>query len=147
MTTVTGLHHVTIISGDAQENLDFYNGVLGMRLVKRSVNQDDPGTYHLFYADGEGHAGTEVTFFPWANMPPGRRGTGLTNELALAVPPDSLEYWADRLARSGADVGARTMRFGEPTLTFTDPHGGARARGGTAARPPIDPGGATPGAG
>ncbi len=84
---ITGLHHVTVISGDAQENLAFYNGVLGMRLVKKSVNQDDPGTYHLFYADGEGHAGSDVTFFPWAKMPAGRRGVGLTNELALAVPP------------------------------------------------------------
>jgi len=139
MPTITGLHHVTIISGDAQENLDFYNGVLGMRLVKRSVNQDDPGTYHLFYADGEGHAGTEVTFFPWANMPPGRRGTGLTNELALAVPPDSLEYWAERLARSGVKAGARTVRFGEPTLTFTDPHGLALALVETADRRDFTP--------
>jgi glyoxalase family protein len=123
MTTVTGLHHVTIISGDAQENLDFYSGVLGMRLVKKTVNQDDPGTYHLFYADAEGHPGTEVTFFPWANMPRGRLGVGLTNELALAVPTGSLAYWADRLARLGVAVAAPAPRFGDPTLTFTDPHG------------------------
>ncbi len=68
MRTVHGLHHVTAISGPAQENLDFYAGVLGMRLVKKSVNQDDPGTYHLFYADAEGHPGTDITFFPWAQM-------------------------------------------------------------------------------
>ena len=73
MRGVNGLHHVTAISGPAQENLDFYAGVLGMRLVKRSVNQDDPGTYHLFYADAEGHAGTDLTFFPWAHMAPSRR--------------------------------------------------------------------------
>lgn len=63
---VNGLHHITAISGPAQENLDFYAGILGMRLVKRSVNQDDPGTYHLFYADAEGRPGTDLTFFPWA---------------------------------------------------------------------------------
>ena len=83
---VTGLHHVTCIAGDPQRNLDFYTGTLGMRLVKRSVNQDAPDTYHLFYADAEGHAGSDLTFFPWPELPPGRRGVGLTNEVALAVP-------------------------------------------------------------
>ena len=72
MQRVNGLHHITAISGPAQENLDFYAGILGMRLVKKSVNQDDPGTYHLFYADAEGHAGTDLTFFPWAHMAPPR---------------------------------------------------------------------------
>lgn len=127
MADITGLHHVTVVSGDAQENLDFYNGVLGMRLVKKSVNQDDPGTYHLFYADGEGHAGSDVTFFPWAKMPAGRRGVGLTNELALAVPPGSLPYWSERLARFGVSMGEQTARFGEKVLPFTDPHGLALA--------------------
>ena len=74
VTPVGGLHHVTAIAGPAQENLDFYAGVLGMRLVKKSVNQDDPGTYHLFYADGEGHPGTDLTFFPWSHMAPPRDG-------------------------------------------------------------------------
>ena len=75
MTThVHGLHHITAIAGPAQENLDFYAGILGMRLVKRSINQDDPGTYHLFYADAEGHPGTDLTFFPWAQMAPPRLG-------------------------------------------------------------------------
>ena len=77
MQGVNGLHHITAIAGPAQENLDFYAGVLGMRLVKRSVNQDDPGTYHLFYADAEGHPGTDLTFFPWAQMAPPRLGHGL----------------------------------------------------------------------
>jgi glyoxalase family protein len=120
---VTGLHHVTVISGNGQENLDFYSTVLGMRLVKRSVNQDDPGTYHLFYGDGAGHPGSDLTFFPWEQMPRGRPGIGLTNEVALAVPPGSLDYWADRLASYGANVGERTTRFGEEVLTFSDPHG------------------------
>ena len=76
MRGVNGLHHITAIAGPAQENLDFYAGVLGMRLVKRSVNQDDPGTYHLFYADAEGHPGSDLTFFPWAQMAPARPGYG-----------------------------------------------------------------------
>src|SRR4029079_2665958 len=74
MDRVNGLHHITAIAGPAQENLDFYAGVLGMRLVKRSVNQDDPGTYHLFYADAEGHPGSDLTFFPWAHLAPPRAG-------------------------------------------------------------------------
>src|SRR5882724_11357617 len=76
MQHVRGLHHVTAIAGPAQENLDFYAGVLGMRLVKKSVNQDDPATYHLFYADAEGHPGSDLTFFPWAEMAPPRPGYG-----------------------------------------------------------------------
>jgi glyoxalase family protein len=122
MSTITGLHHVTCISGDAQENIDFYVGLLGMRLVKRSVNQDDPGTYHLFYADGEGHPGSDLTFFPWKNMPRGRRGAGLTNEVSLAVPAGSLGFWAERLRAHGVSA-AESVRFGEATLTFEDPHG------------------------
>lgn len=121
--SVTGLHHVTAIAGDAQENLDFYAGVLGMRLVKRSVNQDVPDTYHLFYADAEGHAGTDLTFFPWPDLPPARRGIGLTSEVALAVPAGTLEFWAERLARYGITVGAPETRFGERVLPVTDPHG------------------------
>lgn len=128
---ITGLHHITAIAGNAQENLDFYAGVLGMRLVKKSVNQDDPGTYHLFYADAEGHPGSDLTFFPWANMPAGRLGTGLAIEVPLAVPADSLGYWAERLAGYGVEVGEPTARFGDSVLPFTDPHGMALALVGT----------------
>ena len=124
---VTGLHHVTCIAGDPQRNLDFYNGTLGMRLVKRSVNQDAPDTYHLFYADAEGHAGSDITFFPWPELPNGRRGVGLTNEVALAVPPDTLDFWSKRLRAEGMTVGAHTLWFGEPALQFTDPDGLALA--------------------
>lgn len=123
MTSVNGLHHVTAIAGDAQENLDFYVGVLGMRLVKRSVNQDVPDTYHLFYADAEGHAGTDLTFFPWPELPPVRRGIGLTSEVALAVPAGTLGYWGERLVRYGITTGAIETRFGERVLPVTDPHG------------------------
>jgi glyoxalase family protein len=121
--TITGLHHVTVIAGDAQENLDFYAGILGMRLVKRTVNQDVPGTYHLFYADADAHAGTDLTFFPWPDMAPGHTGVGLTVEVALAVPAGSLKYWAGRLAHHGIQPGRPTARFGERLLTFSDPHG------------------------
>src|SRR5882762_2159707 len=98
MSGVTGLHHITCIAGDAQDNVDFYSGVLGMRLVKKSVNQDSPGTYHLFYADGEGHPGTDITFFPWPEMPPAKPGVGLAMEVSLAIPLASIDYWVERLA-------------------------------------------------
>jgi glyoxalase family protein len=124
---VTGLHHVTCIAGDPQRNLDFYTGTLGMRLVKRSVNQDAPETYHLFYADAEGHAGSDLTFFPWPEMPPGRRGTGLTNEVALAVPRGTLGWWADRLRAAAVRLGEPTTWFDEPVLPFEDPDGLALA--------------------
>lgn len=127
MRSVTGLHHVTAIAGPAQENLDFYSGVLGMRLVKRSVNQDDPGTYHLFYADAAGHPGTDLTFFPWAHLAPPRPGHGTASEVSLAVPPGALDYWGPRLERYGAALGAATVRFGERTLPLRDPHGLALA--------------------
>lgn len=121
--TVHGIHHVTAIAGDAQENLDFYVGVLGMRLVKRSINQDDPGTYHLFYADGAGTPGTDLTFFPWPAMEPGRVGIGLTVEVPFAIPTGSLGYWQDRFASKSVEHSETETRFGETTLPFTDPHG------------------------
>ena len=123
MKTVTGLHHVTCIAAPAQENLDFYAGVLGLRLVKKSVNQDDPGTYHLFYADAAGHPGSDLTFFPWAQMAPSRDGHGLSTEVSLAVPPDSLVFWSARLQRYGVPLANAEVRFGEHVLPLRDPHG------------------------
>ena len=123
MRSVTGLHHVTAISGPAQENLDFYAGVLGMRLVKKSVNQDDPGTYHLFYADAAGTPGSDLTFFPWTQMAPPRPGHGTAPEVSLAVAPGALAWWTPRLERYGVALGATGNRFGEPTLALRDPHG------------------------
>jgi glyoxalase family protein len=120
---VHGIHHVTAIAGNAQENLTFYAGVLGMRLVKRSVNQDDPGTYHLFYADAAGSPGTDVTFFPWTRMAPSRRGAGMVGEIALAVPRGSLAWWRERLGEHGVPLMEEESRFGEPVLPFRDPHG------------------------
>jgi glyoxalase family protein len=120
---VNGLHHITAIAGPAQENLDFYAGVLGMRLVKKSVNQDDPGTYHLFYADAEGSPGTDLTFFPWAQLAPPRLGHGLATKVALEVPHGTLEFWRTRLQHYGATMQDVQTRFGSRALPLTDPHG------------------------
>ncbi len=121
--SVHGIHHVTVIAGDAQENLDFYTGIMGMRLVKKSVNQDAPDTYHLFYADAAGTPGTDLTFFPWPEMGPGRLGIGLTVEVPFAVPPGSLKYWGKRFEQHHVKHGETETRFGEATLPFQDPHG------------------------
>ena len=123
MREIKGIHHITAISGPAQENLDFYSGILGMRLVKKSVNQDDPGTYHLFYADAEGHPGTDLTFFPWAEMAPRRDGYGLSSEVSLSVPSGSLCFWSDRLQRYGIRMAGAEVRFNQNVLPVIDPHG------------------------
>ena len=120
---VSGLHHITAVAGPAQENLDFYAGILGMRLVKRTVNQDDPTTYHLFYADAEGHPGSDLTFFPWDKAAPPRLGHGLAVEVSLEVPEGTLDYWATRLTSYGIGVRASQRRFGDAILQFVDPHG------------------------
>jgi glyoxalase family protein len=123
MRSTAGLHHVTAIAGPAQENLDFYAGILGMRLVKKSVNQDDPGTYHLFYADAEGRPGTDLTFFPWSHLAPSREGHGLSTEVSLAIPPGSAGYWSTRLAHYGVETLPVERRFGRQVIPATDPHG------------------------
>ncbi len=120
---VLGIHHVTCIAGDPQENHDFYVGVLGMRLVKKSVNQDVPDTYHLFYADGVGTPGTDLTFFPWPDMDPVQAGVGLAMEVVFAVPMGSLEFWEQRLTARGTTVIGPAARFGERVLSCRDPHG------------------------
>ena len=121
--TVYGIHHVTCIAADPQQNLDFYVGVMGLRLVKQSVNQDVPDTYHLFYADRAGTPGTDLTFFPWPEMAPVQPGTGLVMEVVFAVPRGSLPYWRQRLKSNGVAIGDAETRFGEPVLPFRDPHG------------------------
>ena len=123
MKPISGLHHITAIAGPAQENLDFYAGILGLRLVKKSVNQDDPGTYHLFYADAEGHPGSDLTFFPWADLAPSRDGYGLSTEVSLAVPPESLRFWSERLERYDAKTFPVETRFGQRALPVEDSHG------------------------
>jgi glyoxalase family protein len=120
--SILGIHHVTAIAGDPQTNLDFYAGVLGLRLVKLTVNFDDTGTYHLYYGDGVGHPGTIMTFFPWPNAPQGRRGTGQVTETAFAIPREAVDFWAARLAENGVKVG-RFERFGDRVISFNDPDG------------------------
>jgi glyoxalase family protein len=122
-TDVTGIHHITAIAGAPQENLEFYVGTLGLRLVKRSINQDAPDTYHLFFADGKGNPGTDLTFFPWPQMGPGRIGTGVWGEVSFVIPPGSIDWWETRLRDAGVTIGPRETRFGEEVLPFTDPHG------------------------
>jgi glyoxalase family protein len=123
MKPIKGLHHVTALAGDPQGNVDFYVGVLGLRLVKRTVNFDDPGTWHLYYGDETGSPGSILTFFPWPGAPRGRRGTGQTTETAFAVPPGSLDWWIDRLAAQAAAFDAVEQRFGDNCLPFYDPDG------------------------
>src|SRR6187551_2234710 len=94
---VLGIHHITAICGEAQANVDFYAGVLGLRLVKRTVNYDDPGTYHLYYGDEAGTPGSILTFFPWPGLPRGRQGTGQATVISFAIAPRSLGYWVERL--------------------------------------------------
>jgi glyoxalase family protein len=137
--SVHGIHHVTCIAGDPQENVDFYVGVLGLRLVKKSVNQDVPDTYHLFYADGAGTPGTDITFFPWPDMAPVQPGIGLAMEVVFAVPPGSLDYWRERLAAHRVSVDMAEPRFGEPALRFRDPHGLPLALVGTTRERPFMP--------
>src|SRR5262249_11003505 len=122
-TTMSGIHHVTAISGRADRNLDFFSRVLGLRLVKKTVNFDDPGTYHLYYGNEQGQPATILTFFPWDNAAPGRNGAGMVNETAFRVPAASIGWWTHRLMDKGIVTGALVKRFGEPVLTFTDPDG------------------------
>ena len=118
-----GIHHVTAISGPARRNVEFHTRVLGQRLIKKTVNFDDPGTYHLYYGDGRGSPGTILTFFPWAHAAPGQLGIGETVETAFRVPRGSIAYWSRRLAAGGVAVAAPEERFGEPVLGFADPDG------------------------
>lgn len=114
---------MTCIAGDPQANLDFWVETLGLRLVKRSINQDDPGTYHFFFADAEGTPGTSITFFPWEDMADGTVGSGQVSRTAFRVPEGSLDYWADRFDEHGVDYDERVERFGETVLPFQDPDG------------------------
>ena len=131
-----GLHHITAIAGDPQRNVDFYTRVLGQRLVKRTVNFDDPGTWHLYYADATGTPGTVLTFFPWAGIPRGVRGSGEATAVAYTVAPDALPGWKARLAAHGI-AAEESERFGEPLLAFADPDGMGVELVGSALQPDI----------
>ena len=123
MAGIEGLHHVTAIAGEPQVNIDFYAGVLGLRLVKLTVNFDDPTTYHLYYGDGQGHPGTIMTFFPWPGAFKGRIGTGQLTVTSFAVPEKSLPYWRERLRKRGVEFDEATSDFGEELLFLRDPDG------------------------
>jgi glyoxalase family protein len=118
-----GIHHVTAIAGDPQRNVDFYTGVLGLRLVKLTVNFDDPRSYHLYYGDELGHPGTIMTFFAWPGVPQGRQGTGQVTVTSFSVPQASLDYWRERLSQRGVSSTGPTSRFDETILSLQDPDG------------------------
>jgi glyoxalase family protein len=122
-TTMTGIHHITAIASEPQRNLDFYTGLLGLRLVKLTVNFDDPGTYHFYYGDAAGSPGTILTFFPWPNARRGAVGNGQVSATAFAVPRTSLDFWRARLVSHGVPAEDLGLRFGEPVLRFADPDG------------------------
>jgi glyoxalase family protein len=120
---ILGLHHVTAIAGNAQRNYDFYTRVLGLRLVKKTVNFDDPGTYHFYFGDEHGSAGTILTFFPWEHITAGRRGTGQATEIGYSVPAGSFDFWIQRFDANGITYNKPSEKFGERYLTFLDPDG------------------------
>lgn len=118
-----GIHHVTCVAGNPQQNIDFWAETLGLRLVKRSINQDDPTTYHFFFADAVGTPGTSMTFFPWEDIADGKIGSGQVSRTAFRVPEGSLDYWENRFEDRGVEHDERTERFGETVLPFRDPDG------------------------
>jgi glyoxalase family protein len=123
MKEISGIHHVTAIATDPQRNLDFYTELLGLRLVKRTVNFDDPGTYHLYFGDEAGSPGTILTFFPWPLAARGSAGVGQATVTSFSVPEHALQYWERRLQAAGVPVEASGKRFEEQVLTFADPDG------------------------
>lgn len=120
---VSGLHHVTAIAGDPQRNLDFYAGLLGMRLVKLTVNFDDPEAYHFYYGDALGRPGTILTFFSWPGAQRGRIGAGQIAATALSIPLDALDFWAARLRDAGVAISGPDERAGQSLIRFADPDG------------------------
>jgi glyoxalase family protein len=121
--TISGLHHVTAIASDPQRNLDFYVGLLGLRLVKRTINFDDPGSYHFYFGDAVGTPGTILTFFPWPAARRGARGAGAVEATAFAIPPGSVGYWLKRLQEYHVNAERAPERFGEEVIRLLDADG------------------------
>lgn len=121
--TISGLHHVTAIASDPQTNIDFYTKFLGLRMVKKTVNFDDPGSYHFYYADPTGTPGTIMTFFPWPGARRGRQGNGQVTITSFEVPRDSIGSWVSKLSKTNIDFDGPFVRFGEEVLAFADPDG------------------------
>lgn len=141
---IPGIHHITAIASDPQRNLDFYTRTLGLRLVKLTVNFDDPGTYHFYFGNESGRPGTILTFFPWPRAPRGHQGTGQVTTISFSIPQEALAYWQERLASEGISTAQPQQRFDEQVIAFPDPdglqlelvaHPGAEARPGWAGGP------------
>lgn len=121
---ILGIHHITAIASDAQCNYDFYTQFLGLRMVKKTVNFDDPGTYHFYYGDTNGSPGSILTFFPWGKrVHQGKPGTGMATEIGYSVPKGSLDFWEDRLKEFNVSYQPKAERFGEPFIQFNDRDG------------------------
>lgn len=121
---ILGLHHITAIAGDAKRNFDFYSKVLGLRFIKKTVNFDDPGTYHFYFGDEVGSAGTILTFFPWGEgIQQGRKGSGMATKIGYSVPKGSLDFWQKRFEKYNVIYNKPAEKFGEKYLTFLDPDG------------------------
>ncbi len=120
---IRGIHHITAIAGDPQRNIEFYMGVLGLRLVKRTVNYDDPRAYHFYFGDEKGRPGTILTFFSWPGAHRGRKGTGQATAASFSVPERSLGSWAERLSSRGIPFNGPVPRFDEEVITLSDPDG------------------------
>jgi glyoxalase family protein len=120
---VLGLHHITAIAGYAKRNYDFYTRVLGLRFIKKTVNFDDPTTYHFYFGDEIGSPGTILTFFPWEGVARGKQGAGMPTEIGYTVPEGSMEFWEERFKGYYVRVTGSGVRFGEKYLTFEDPDG------------------------
>lgn len=123
MEKVLGIHHITAIAGNAKRNYEFYTKVLGLRFVKKTVNFDDPGTYHFYFGDEVGTPGTILTFFPWEGITRGKQGSGMATDIGYAVPDGSLEFWNERLNQFNVPIKAKGTRLGEQFLSFEDPDG------------------------
>jgi len=121
---ILGIHHITAIAGDAKRNFNFYANILGLRFIKKTVNFDDPGTYHFYFGDEIGSAGTILTFFPWGEgIPQGHRGAGMATEIGYSVPKGSIEFWIERFEKYNVIYNKPAEKFGERYLTFLDPDG------------------------
>ncbi|SKB81611.1 glyoxalase family protein [Salegentibacter holothuriorum] len=120
---ILGLHHITAIAGNAQRNYDFYTKTLGLRMVKKTVNFDDPQTYHFYFGDKTGTPGSILTFFPWERVKQGKNGVGMATEIGYSVPEGSLDFWKERFEKNGVEYGKTREQFGEKHLPFRDPDG------------------------
>jgi glyoxalase family protein len=120
---IKGIHHITAIAGNAKRNFEFYTRVLGLRLVKKTVNFDDPHTYHFYYGDEIGTPGTILTFFPWEGITTGRRGARQVTEIGYSVPENSLDFWQKRFEDNNVIYNKPAEKFGERYLSFLDPDG------------------------